>query len=424
MGSGLGLLLGLGLPRSFLLLDAVLLALAWLGGRRPGPAPSRLLLWSSGWLLLFGLSYGSIQIGWGVWWPPRQHGPELVAMLMPAAALAVGWFLPRCASRRQLSAWIVAYGAGALVYALLCLALSRSPWWNVAQSFVHNVRVPWGSQPWMNMRSVEQRAFVALGWWPVALPCLWGLARQRWRAVPLLVMAALAAHAAWAFQGRIGVVVLALASLPGLWSLRRQRWRLGLLAVGSVAVGVGLASGRLCDERGWLQLGFVQRLAQAPWGGRQIAFTYRDCRPELLNRFGPGPDAAAFSPHNLVLDIYNDAGWLPALCVLLAVMPLLWVLLRGFWGVLQRQGWSADLALRWSCVALVVVQWLLQPFWYADQLMCILGFLLAGALLAEFNRDTPGGWSAARPSHPDKSPLNHDGCTNPEAVGLPEDPPR
>ena len=375
-------------------------------------------------MLVFGLSYGAIQIGWGVWWPPRQHGPELVAMLMPAAALAVGWLLPRCVSRRQLSAWIVAYGAGALVYALLCLALSRTPWWNLAQSFVHNVRVPWGAQPWMNMRSVEQRAFVALAWWPVALPWCLGAARQRCRAVPLLVMAALATHAAWAFQGRIGVVVLALASLPGLWCLRGHRWRLGLVAMGSVGVAVGLASGRLCDERGWLQLGFVQRLVQAPWGGRQIAFTYRDCRPELLNRFGALPDAAAFSPHNLVLDVYNDAGWLPALCLLLAVVPLFWVLLRGFWWVLQRQGWTVDLALRWSCVALLVVQWLLQPFWYADQLMCILGFLLAGALLAEFNRDTPGGWRAAMPSHPGRSPQGRDGCATPTAGGRHEDPPR
>jgi hypothetical protein len=420
----LALLLGLGLPRSFLLLDAVLVAVAWWGWRRPGPAPSAVVLWSTAWLLVFGVSYAAFQVGWRVWWPPLAHGPQLLAMLMPAAALAAGWLLPRF-GRERLSCWLVAYGSGALLYALLSVALSRTPWWNLAQTFVHDVRVPWGPQPWMNMRSVEQRAFLALALLPVALPL-------RWRptgplaplALPMLVMAALAAHVAWALQGRIGLAVLVVAALPGVWLLPWPVWRRRLACVLAVTAAVVLGSGRLCDERWWLQLGFLQRLGDAPWGGRLIQFVYRDCRADLVNRFGAVADATAFSPHNVVLDVYNDAGWLPALCLLLALLPVLLLVLQGFWRVLQAEGWNAELALRWSVLAVLMVQWLLQPFFYSDQLMCTLGFLLAGALLAEFNPDTPAGWCSARPSHPGRSPGGPGGCASPAVAPPSEGQPR
>jgi hypothetical protein len=82
----------------------------------------------------------------------------------------------------------------------------------------------------------------------------------------------------------------------------------------------------------------------------------------------------------------------------LGLAPLTFSLLRGFLKAFRLQGWSAGLAVRWSAFSLLVVQWILQPFMYSDQLMFSLGFVLFGALLAEFTADAPGGWRAAKPS--------------------------
>jgi len=394
MGALLALLLGLGVPRSFPLLYALLLGLAWLGRRSQGPGPSRLLRWSSLGLLLFGVTYCVMQVGWGVWAPAQAHlGAIMAVVVLPSGGLLAGWYLPRLDSR-QLSRWLVVYALGGLVYGLLALALSRTPWWNIGQVFELNVRVPWGSQSMMNMRSVEQRVFPALALFPVACPLLWLWLRNRrgllWPIV-MLLMSALAAHAAWAFQGRIGVVILAVAALPMLWLLPSATWRLWIVSGGTLFVSMLLASGRACDERWWLQIGFLQRLGEAPWGGRLLDYTYRDCLPGRINHFGVGATANTSSPHNLILDIYNDAGWLPTVCLLLAILPVAWVLLKSFWRAFSTDGWNAPLALRWSFVSVLLVEWLLQPFLYADQLMASLGFLLAGAMLSEFSSDNPRG---------------------------------
>ena len=393
-------LLGLGLPRSFVLLYVLLILSAV---RRWSARPrvhTPVLGWSALWLVLFGISYAAAQWAWGVWVPAASHLPQILAVLvLPAAGLAVGWLVAGAGRSRLITGLIVAYGAGALIYALLSLAASRTPWWNLAQTFELWVRVPWGDAPFTNMRSVEQRAFLALALLPVGVPLLWDRRRaSRWLGLGLVVMAGLAAHVAWAYQGRIGLAGLALAALPGLWLLPAwvARGWTALAALGAV----GLAAWRagLCDERWWLQTTFLQHLAAAPWGGRLIQFAYQDCRPGVLLRFGFMADASASSPHNVLLDVYNDGGWIPFVCLGLALTPLIFSLLRGFLRAFRLHGWSAGLAVRWSAFSLLAVQWMLQPFLYSDQLMFSLGFVLFGSLLAEFTADSPGGWRAAKPS--------------------------
>jgi hypothetical protein len=393
-------LLGLGLPRSFALLYVLLITSAvrrW-SARPRVHAP--VLGWSVLWLVLFGISYAAAQWAWGVWVPAESHLPEILAVLvLPAAGLAVGWLLAGVGRSRLITGLIVAYGAGALIYALLSLAASRTPWWNLAQTFELLVKVPWGDAPFTNMRSVEQRAFLALALLPVGVPLLWDRRRaSRWLGMGLVVMAGLAAHVAWAYQGRIGLAVLALAALPGMWLLPAwvARGWTALAAFGAVGLA-GWCAG-LCDERWWLQTTFLQHLAAAPWGGRLIQFSYQDCRPGVLLRFGSFANSDASSPHNVLLDVYNDGGWIPSICLVLGLAPLTFSLLRGFLKFFRLQGWSAGLAVRWSAFSLLVVQWILQPFMYSDQLMFSLGFVLFGALLAEFTADAPGGWRAAKPS--------------------------
>ena len=401
----LALLLGLGVPRAFSLLYVVLAGSAWLAWRRPGPRPSVLLIWSVVWLVLFGVSYAAFQVGWQVWSPPRAFVAEIVAVVvLPAAGLLVGWWLQRF-GRPLGSRLILAYMLGALIYALLALALSRSPWWALGQTFPHVLRVPWGPQEWLSTRAVEQRAFLALALLPMGLPLLRDAQLNR-RCLGLLslLMGGLAIHIGWALQGRIGWAVLLLASLPCLCLLTRplHRWLLAL--VGGGMVGVAIASGRLCDERWWLVGGFLNHLADAPWGGRLIHFVYHDCKPGVMLQFGSYSGSNAFSPHNVILDIYNDAGLIPFLCLLMAVLPLVATLLRGFWRSFSREGWDWQLALCWSFSSVLLVEWMAQPFFYTDQLMFSIGFILAGEMLAEFSSGSPADWPAARPSHRGTSP--------------------
>jgi len=394
------LLLGLGVPRAFSLLYLGLVGAAFWMHRYPGSAASRLLIWSMGWLVLFGVSYAAFRVGWAVWNPARSYLPEILAItVLPAAGLWVGWLLNR-RGQSFCTALILAYVVGALIYSLASLALSRTPWWNVSQTFLHVVRVPWGHPEFLSTRAVEQRAFLSLVLFPIGLTlALSRFKARRYLGAVMIGMAFLAAHVTWALRGRIGLAALAISLIPLLWLLGRHTIRWFVLLISGIAIVLGFTTGRLCDERLWLVGGFLARLSQAPWGGRLIQYSYADCNPQAINQFGSFAGSSSFTPHNLILDIYNDAGWIPALCLLLSILPICIFLLSGFWRAFSFSGWSWPLALRWSFVSVLAVEWLAQPFLYTDQLMFSMGFIVVGILLAEFNIMSMGGQEATEETY-------------------------
>lgn len=389
---GVALLLGLGIPKAFSLLYLGLVGGAFWMHSYPRSGVSRLLIWSTVWLVLFGVSYAAFQVGWAVWNPARSYVAEILAVtVLPAAGLWVGWLLNR-RGQSFCTALIFTYVVGALVYSLASLALSRTPWWNVAQTFPHVVRVPWGHPEFLSTRAVEQRAFLSL----VLLPIGLALAHSRFKlrrylGAVMLGMFFLAAHVSWALQGRIGLAALAISLISLLWLLGKQTIRWFVVLISGFAIVLGFGTGHLCDERPWLVGGFLARLSQAPWGGRLIQYSYADCNPEAINQFGSFAGSSSFTPHNLILDIYNDAGWIPTLCLVLSILPICIFLLAGFWRAFSFSGWSWPLALRWGVISVLAVEWLAQPFFYTDQLMFSIGFIVVGILLAEFN----AGGSAA-----------------------------
>jgi len=119
-----------------------------------------------------------------------------------------------------------------------------------------------------------------------------------------------------------------------------------------------------------------------------IRYSYRDCRYGVLN-FGSFSGSDAFTPHNVILDVYNDAGWIPTLCILLAILPITVALLRGFWIRFVTTEWDWQLAVRWSFFSVLLVEWVVQPLLYTDQLMFSIGFVLVGLLLADFSPFLP-----------------------------------
>jgi len=310
--------------------------------------------------------------------------------LLPAACLLAGWCLGHWAPR-QGTRMMLLYILGGLLYVSLALALSRSPWWDLRQTFELLIRVPWGSDGLLNVRSVEQRGFLALGLVPIAL--VFAAEKRLWISLGCGALGLVAMHVGVATQSRIGWLILAVDCLPLLLYLRTiwARW----LVLGGLAVsGLGaVAQGWLCDERFWLMKGFLEATPSALWGGRQIAFTYQSCPPITTLRFGSFEGATSSLAHNVLLDVYNDTGLLPLICLLAAMIPLAWNMGKGLVSRVQHKRISKGLLLRWSLISVVVTEWLIQPFLYSDQLMFTLTFLLAGFLLGEFHQSQHGSQS-------------------------------
>jgi len=379
---GLAALLGLGVPRSFALLSLALLVVLVCWGQRRQPSAPRWLVWCASCLMLFGLSYSISQMLWGVWSPPMAWLTEIINLtLLPAACLLAGWCLGHWAPRQGTRVMLL-YIVGGLLYVSLALALSRSPWWDLRESYELLIRVPWGSDGLINVRSVEQRGFLALGLLPIAAVLA---SRKQFRlALGCGFLGLIAVHVGIATNSRIGWAILALDCLPlvlllpSLWA----RWFvLGTIGVSTLG---GIAQGWLCDERFWLMKGFLQKMPSALWGGRQITFNYQSCPPVTPLRFGSFEGSTASLAHNNFLDVYNDVGLLPLIFLIIAVIPLAYAIGRDLIVVMQLEVLSSSFLLRWSLFSVVVVEWLIQPFVYSDQLMFTLAFLFAGYLLSEY----------------------------------------
>jgi hypothetical protein len=377
-------LLGFAVPRSFLLLYVCFGTVLWMWRSKPTPPLPWLLRWSAAWLLLFGLAYVLMQGVWRVWSLSWAWLPEIAAVvLLPPAALLSGWLLGQWGSR-QGSRTMVVYALGCLAYAILCLALSRTPWWNLAQTFDTSIRVPWGPEAWRNVRSVEQRGFLAFALLPVAWALLGAAPPKRLHALLLVVVAGLGWQVTWATQGRLGYAALLIASVPWLLVLRPM-WLKGIaLLVASSAAAMAWARGWLCDERYALMMGFVRRMPQAIWGGRQLDFAYASCAPIRWLQFGTVSGSNASLVHNVVLDVYNDGGIVPFFCLLVAMLPLLWFVMRGFVQDFARSGCSPSWGLRWSLFSVLLIEWIFQPLLYSDQQMFVMSFVFLGFIVAEF----------------------------------------
>jgi len=281
-----------------------------------------------------------------------------------------------------------------LFYALISLAMSRTPWWDMSESFQLtniNVRAPWGSHAFVNIRSVEQRAFPALACFPLASPQLLILRLRLFcSGLLLLGLSILAVHFAWAYQGRIGLIVLGFASLPlTAFVFPWFHWFGRFILISLAAIVIALLAKlflriQFCDERWWQQQGFSRHVMHNPWGGHLIQESYLQCNSTSELRFGQLVGSDQLSPHSVLLDIWNDAGWLATVAMLLAIMPMIVGLFRGFVESNLLHAWLFPLAFRWIMITVLIVQWTVRPFFYSYQLMFVLGFMSVGALSAEF----------------------------------------
>ncbi|MEB3271288.1 MAG: hypothetical protein VKJ44_06535 [Synechococcus sp.] len=411
----LALAIGLHLPRSFALLyplSALLLGCSWRDGGM------RLLIWLRPWwplplaTLLYSLSYGVGMLQGQLWRWPADRAELLACLLLPTLLLLAGLATAEGWGRRG---WrlplliLTSYALGSLLFALLALAVSRQPWWNLQQSFAPELQIPWGSADPVNVRSVEQNAIAAVLSLPACLIALrrgW-TERRRWLLLLACLPALLGLHAIFALQGRLGLLLLLLAALPPLAAALRA-WRgggrlggrrlglgLALLAAALAAwplqrlrgagAAIGWAQG-LCDERFSLHLAILAQAWKAPWGGRQLQVPYQLCdgTPALL---APQNGTVTLA-HNVILDVFLDAGLVPAILLTLLLLPLLLLALHAFLRCWRARAWSWRIAWLWGWFVLLLGQWLFQPLLYADGLLFYLSFFVF-ALLAAGLRQLP-----------------------------------
>ena len=377
----LAFVFGLGFPKSFTLLYICLLVAVAKVIRTPGRPIPRAISIACISLIAFGIAYALIQIYQGVWSPPAQFKAEIAAVsLLPWSCLLVGWKI--APSRGYLMAkTTIAYMAGCLIYALLSLSITEV----MASDLPQNVlRVPWGNEAFLSIRAIEQRAFLSLPLLP--LSCYLGLCATnklaRIISFLMFMMGSLALVFTIAAHSRIGFLVL-LISLGPYLTLLQPRIRVALLGfISAFALYLAKFTRILCDERIYLVSSFISHMPNAPMGGRVLVFSYADCDPKLMNQFGSFEGSDAFSPHNVILDIYNDAGIIPFIFLFSAIIIIVGLFLFSF---LQAFRYSLlpDLCvfLIWGVFSTLLVEWISQPFLYTDQLMFTLGFLFIGSAI-------------------------------------------
>lgn len=372
-------LLGLHVPKAFSLYYLLLGLLSW---RSRGASLSGFWLRLSVVLLLaFGISYSVISVHFGLQHLVGRDMFDLISMMvLPAAGVWVGALVSARSTWLSFGRVCLAYGLGALAYTWVVLLHGRGLSFLILARRFPTIAVPWGSVPFMNVRSVEQNAALAVTWF---FPGLWLLLRDRQRFVGGLLLAAsmIGLGAAFCFHGRLGYVMIVVGALPLLWLLRRSHW-LRHVVVGSCLVaasGILLRPHWFDDERFDRFRGFMDAAPLFPWGGNQLHFS----------RHMPFDARGGELMHNVLLDIYVQVGWLPALLLCIAITPLLFFSLQALSKALGQSEQRLGALLAGSMLLGLTVQWLFQPLLFSDGLLFYFGFLLLGFLAAKSHEHQP-----------------------------------
>lgn len=397
---------GLHVPKAFTLVYGFVACVVW---RSLGDSVSRGLSWSTPSLkwwpslvsvFLFSVAYVCGMLAWGLWsW--QSDRPDLVnALVLPVLFLWSGLQSARL-GRSWLIRILLSYSLGSLIYVLIALGVSRSHWWNVGQLFHSSVDVPWGYPRVINVRSIEQNAMPALSLLPASLHGLMGAkaGRRQWMAGSALVVAALGGYALWSLQGRLGWLVLAVASVPCLaevsqlraaWTANGKKLLVASMAALSIfllvlrpwRIRLGSAgwSQGLCDERLSLHASILRHGWGSPWGGRLLAAPYELCNgvPALLAPNGGNVTMA----HNVFLDIFLDAGFVPAALLVFAILPLVAMLVKNLLRVWARGAWDVGMLVCWSWLVLIFAEWSFQPLLYSDGLLYYFSFFALAGMAA------------------------------------------
>jgi len=397
---------GLHVPKAFGLLYGLIASVSWRSFRDARAAGSFSLgPWLSWWpslaaVFCFSIAYVSGMLHWGIWAWQSDRADIVNALFLPVLCLWAGLHAVRF-DRAWLVRILLAYSLGSLIFVLIALAVSRSPWWNVGQLFPsNNLFVPWGHPRLINVRSIEQNAVPALALLPASLFELIQArhARRRLLLVLSLLAAVLGGYALWSLQGRLGWLILVLVSMPSLAAALQLRgvWNAGVKKIACtifaalfillivlrpwrVSLGsVGWSQG-FCDERLSLHAAILRHGYTSPWGGRLLVAPYQLCDGSSAV-LAPSGGTVTLA-HNVVLDIFLDVGLLPVLLLLAGIFPLFMGLVRSFWLAFVRGQWGWLTGVCWAWFVLLFCEWMFQPLLYSDGLLYYFSYFVMTALV-------------------------------------------
>jgi hypothetical protein len=391
----LAFLFGLNLPRSFSLL-ALLCAIGFIYYRKlvRSMFENHVILLSSSMLVLFGFTYAVSQFQFGSWvLNAKGIANSFTFICLPAACLLIGYlFRVRAGSSMHVGPAIVfAFALGGMLYVSISLMITRHPWWNPFAVLQQSITVPWGEHgiSGQNIRSVEQRyypAFAILASLPLILTKY--ASEFRSRIIVWFFTGFTSLYLAWSLHSsKLASLCLILAFSQYIFLIPSLKIAIAIVIGLACASALLIRHGILCDERIPLQINFIQRISEHPWGGRQISFDFKGCPGQTSFHFGP-PPGLIHLPHNIFLDVVNDAGILSALFLLIACSILLIAVLNCYAKAFTARSYNMWLSLGWGILVIVVIQSMFQSLLYSDRLLFCLAFSWAGAMIADFSTDS------------------------------------
>ena len=398
-------LVGAHVPKAFTVLYFAI-ALTWVMSRWFDPQPWLPLPGCQGkqlrlvqvLVLLFSLAYPLALISYGIW---QLNGRQLLdvvsAFLLPSGLLWWGAYLAR-RHIRLLSACLLSYCIGALIFLVAALCKTRGFDWFGASPGPASLLMAWGAEASMNVRSVEQNGILNIVIAPIGI---WFLLKKRyWWGLLLLALALVGLCSVLPLlHGRLWIISLTIASYPLVVFMARsflsratKRWpgaRLWLalpVLLGAFLSALIIPNSRhLCDERFAIYGQALRHWPELISGGRQLSYDVLMCdgltHAKLSLR--PGASSSFAMLHSVFLDVLATAGWLATLPMLLFLVVGLFLfvrlVIRFCCQRLRRPSFSIQVI--WSFLAVIIPQWLFQPLVYGDGLLYYLSYAAFGALL-------------------------------------------
>lgn len=399
-------LIGAHVPKAFSLLYLALLA-TWLiavfvDSKPLTPLPDnqlRLIRSVQVFVLFFSLTYPLTMLHFGFWALKSSDIPDLVSsVLLPNGMLWWGIYL----TRRNLFLFnicLFCYSIGALIFLAFALFQTSGFYWFAPRLDPGSLFMPWGVQPSMNVRSVEQNGILCVVLLPLSLYSFVSHRRRIGLLFLFISLVALLGVLPLA-HGRLWILSILIAFWPCLCFILVQssfvfpaflgklRHKSAFIAPALAFVTYVLWHYRIsfCDERLFMFKEAFVRWKSLFQGGRSLTFTFDLCGGvgSALLSLSNVPGAEVLMLHSVPLDVLASVGLFAAfpMFVFLIIAILRYLRFALYW--LSRDvynGKSFQMFYIWSFIAALFPQWLFQPLQYGDGLLYYLSYALLAAIV-------------------------------------------
>lgn len=350
-------------------------------------------------VLIFSLTYSLAMLHFGFWALKSRDMPDLVSsVLLPNGMLWWGIYLTR-RNLFLLNICLFCYSIGALIFLSFALFKTSGVNWFAPRLDPASLFMPWGVQPSMNVRSVEQNGILGIVLLPLSL---YSFVCHRRRVGLLFLFISLVALLGVLplANGRLWILSILIASWPFLCFILVESSLvfpalLGKVRHNSAFIAPILAfvcylfwhyRSSFCDERLFLFKEAFVRWKSLFQGGRSLTYAFDLCggAGSSILSLSNAPGARVLMLHSVPLDVLASVGLLAALpmFVFLIIATLRYLRFALYW--LCRDVYkciSFQMFYIWSFIAVLLPQWLFQPLQYGDGLLYYLSYALLAVIV-------------------------------------------